>query len=274
MPTTVYGTPANAITQSAAIGAYSTSPGDETWYGYLDDVRIFDHVLSSDQISAVSNILRDLGFSESKDEVGEGFLAISTPAGTNEGDLLIAVTAQDGNAKITPPSGQGWSLVTSKEQGGSITLAVWSKTADASEPPSHQFASSTTKHSYAWMMRIAGHDPDNPINNFSTNGGTSASPISGAVTTTVEGCLIIRIAAFDGDSITVDNPGVAGHTTITMDKSSSGPKACSSGAAYIMQSAIGSSGTANFTLTSLQQYRAVTIAIAPDPQTVTFGMRP
>lgn len=53
-----------------------------------------------------------------------------------------------------------------------------------------------------------------------------------------------------------------GHTTITMDY---GGKV-SGGAAYTYQSEIGPSGAVDFDLTDDQEYRTVTIAIAPAEQ--------
>ncbi|MCX5633119.1 MAG: hypothetical protein NTW93_05560 [Phycisphaerae bacterium] len=47
------------------------------------------------------------------------------------------------------------------------------------------------------------------------------TPTSPAVTTTVNNCIILRLGAFDDDAITVDNPGLSGHTTITADESAS-----------------------------------------------------
>jgi hypothetical protein len=75
--------------------------------------------------------------------------------------------------------------------------------------------------------------------------------------------MIVRIGGFRRDYITVDNPGLAGHTGITMDRSNTGSNTCSGGAGYKQQAAIGDTGTVNFTLTSAADYRTVTIAIAP-----------
>jgi hypothetical protein len=71
------------------------------------------------------------------------------------------------------------------------------------------------------MMRFTGHDSANPINAISTNNHTSITPTSPAVTSTVGNCMILRLGAFDDGDITVGNPGLAGHTAITMDKSTS-----------------------------------------------------
>ena len=74
---------------------------------------------------------------------------------------------------------------------------------------------------------------------------------------------IVRIGGFDNSNITVDNPGLSGHTTITMDKSSTSNFSCSGGAGWVQQAAIGASGSVNFTLTKSEQYRTVTVVIAP-----------
>jgi hypothetical protein len=68
-------------------------------------------------------------------------------------------------------------------------------------------------------MHFTGHNSDEPINNYSAKSQTSSTPTSPSVNTTVDNCLILRLCAFDNDDITIDNPGLSGHTPITMDKS-------------------------------------------------------
>jgi len=142
-----------------------------------------------------------------------------------EGNLLIAAVATDGDTSTTlsPPAGQGWIGIVD-DYNGQVTLGAWYKSAGASEPSSHEFtwSSLNPQQAYGWMMRFTGHDPANPINTYSTFGQTSSSPTSPEVTTTVNNCLILRLGAFDNNDITEDDTGLTGHTTITMDTSSSG----------------------------------------------------
>ena len=187
--------------------------------------------------------------------------------GIEEGDLLVAAVAVDGNKKnqLAPPAGQGW-IESDLDQQSGVTLGVWWKQADASEASSHQFSwGSSSQQAYGWIMRFAGHDPADPINACSVGGGTSSLPTSPSVTTTVGNCLILRIGGFDDDSIALDSPGLVDHTPVTMDESNSGSGTCSGGAGYVVQEAAGPSGVSNFSLTSSERYRAVTIAIAPNP---------
>ncbi len=138
-----------------------------------------------------------------------------------EGDLLIAAVATDGSTTISPPS--GWTEISQGSYGSAVTLGAWWKLASASESSSYQFTWSGGQQAYGWMMRFTGHNPTNPINAWSVGSGgeTGSTPTSPAVNATVGGCLVLRLGAFDNDDITEDDPGLSGHTAITMDKSSS-----------------------------------------------------
>ena len=94
-------------------------------------------------------------------------------------------------------------------------------------------------------------------------GDTDSAPPSPSVSTTVADTMILRIGGFDNDDVNVDNAGLSGHATITMDKSSTSNFSCSGGAGWVQQAAIGASGSVNFSLTKEEQYRTVTVAIAP-----------
>jgi len=200
-------------------------------------------------------------FTEQKVLTAGTSITIDTPAGTSEDDLLIAAVATEGDTSgsLAPPGGEGWTEIDIGQRGTKVTLGVWWKLADASESSTHEFTWSGSKKAYGWIMRFTGHDTSSAINATANGGGKSKTPQSPAVTTTVANAMILRIGGFAGKDITVDAPGLSGHTAITMDQSDK----CSGGAGYVTQSATGSSGTSNFTLKKPKEYRAVTIAIAP-----------
>jgi len=207
-------------------------------------------------------------FTEGKRSSDGNSVTIPTPPGTNGGDLLVAAVVTDGNkaSQLTPPGGEGWTELNISQQTGAVTLGVWWKLADAAESSSHQFTwGGNGQEAYGWIMRFNGQDPSAPINASAVDGGSSSAPDCPSVTTTVANTLIVRIGGFDNDAITVDNTGLSGHTSITMDASSSGSGNCSGGAGYKTQAAVGPAGTATFALTSAEQWRTMTIAIAPSP---------
>lgn len=148
-------------------------------------------------------------------------ISIATPS-TNSGDLLIAAIATDDSTSATlTPASSGWTLINCSNYNSAVTLGVWRRFATSSEPSSYTFNGLGGNQAYGWIMRFAGCDPNNPINASASSGVTSSTPTSPAVTTTVDGCLILRLGAFDDCNITVDSPGLSGHSPITMDSSSS-----------------------------------------------------
>ena len=245
--------------------------GTDLLDGILDDIRIYNRALGSDEIAQLAGTTGSVtygGFTEAKSSSGVTSITVSTPGSTAEGDLLIAAVATDGSTEssLAPPGGEGWTEIDIGDGSNNVTLGVWWKLAEASESSTHQFTWSGSKETYAWMMRFTGHDPDDPINATAALGsGNDSTPPSPAVSTTVDEALILRLGAFDDDDISVNNPGLSGHTAVTMDASGSGSGTCSGGAGYVQQSTAGDSGTSSFSLTNSEQSRTVTIGIAPDP---------
>ena len=220
MGITTYGTPENPLAMTAVIGAWSDNPSDENWTGALDDVRVYDRALSADEISQLVGLVYKQ-FTKAKAGSDTTSITVSTPSGASEGDLLIAAVATDGDtsASLAPPGGEGWTEIDIGDYAIEVTLGAWWKLADASESLSHQFTWSGSEQAYAWMMRFTGHDATDPINVWATDGESGSTPTSPAVTTTVDGCLILRLGGFDDGDITVDDPGLSDHTAITMDSS-------------------------------------------------------
>jgi len=163
-------------------------------------------------------------FNEAKVSTNDTSITISTPS-TNEGDLLIAAVATDGDtsASLAPPGGEGWTEIYINDYIGEVTLGAWWKLADASESASHQFTWTGGQQAYGWMMHFTGHNQSDPINVWASAGQSSSTPTSPAVTTTVNNAMILRLGAFDDDDVTTTpepgNPGLSGHTAITMDES-------------------------------------------------------
>lgn len=193
-------------------------------------------------------------------------ITVAVPPGYAAGDLLIAAVATDGNttSSLSPPS--GWNqIVLATEADEKVTLGVWWKLASASES-SYNFTWSGGERAYGWVMRFSGHDPSNPIHATATNEGENDTPVAPAVTTTVDDALVLRIGGFDSADITAGDPGLPGLTPITMQESGgSSSRSVSGGAGFLLQTTAGDSGTADFDLTGSEEWRTVTIAIAPDP---------
>lgn len=203
-------------------------------------------------------------FTEAKRGLPSTAVTVSTPSDTTSGDLLIAAVCTHGQTKEEMSAPADWTRIT-VDTHHYVTLGVWWKLATSSEPSGYQFTwDSDDEQAYTWIMRFTGHDPQAPIQAWTTLKENKKSPRSPSVATTVDDVMILRLGGFDRDSITVDDPGLPGHTAITMDRSGIGKDACSGGAGFVIQPMAGDSGTSNFALTKKRDAMMVTIAIAPD----------
>jgi hypothetical protein len=145
-------------------------------------------------------------------------------------------------------------------------FGVWWKIATAAEASSYTFTWNRGEQAYGWIMRFTGHDPASPIHKFAVGEGYSSWALTApAVTTTIGYTMILRLVGIDNNNVYVDSSEMIGYTTITMDGSGNGKATASGGAAYVLQSSDGDSGTADFEIKQDEEYRTVTIAIAPDP---------
>jgi Tfp pilus assembly protein FimT len=261
--------------------AWSGTPGDPLTYQYnggtasvlADDVQSLNFtaltrlliapVIESTPINAV--VFEE--FTETKGNNPASSVTVAAPPGLSPGDLLIGAVSFDGpEYPVTAPA--GWNVIDFGNTANRMHFGVWWKIADVAEPGSYTFNWNVNQEEqvYAWIMRFTGHDPGNPIHQFAVGSGSSDTPTTPSVTTTVDNAMILRLGGFDDDDITVDDTGISGHATITMDRSNTGAvNTTSGGAAYVLQPTAGDSGTADFALTSSEEYRTVTIAIAPNP---------
>ncbi|GAX59225.1 hypothetical protein SCALIN_C01_0156 [Candidatus Scalindua japonica] len=203
-------------------------------------------------------------FTEKKLSTDGTSIIMDKPPATSQSDLLIAAVATSGNNASSLSAPSGWTTINIGQTSSKVTLGVWWKQAGASESGTYTFTWSNNKKAYGWIMRLTGHDTNNPVDTFSSHGGGSNSPTSPSVTTSFDNSMILRLGGFENNKITVDDPGLPGHTAITMDESGGGSPV-SGGAGYILQPTSGNSGTSNFTLNQMKKYRTVTVGISPAP---------
>ncbi|MEM7229139.1 MAG: prepilin-type N-terminal cleavage/methylation domain-containing protein [Planctomycetota bacterium] len=213
------------------------------------------------------------------------FIDIAMPANIAEGDLLIATVVkashEDDSAPtpISPPDGSGWTLIDlgSEEHGDLdeeyIALGVWWKLADADEAAVQTFRWTTANRSaVAWVSRITGHDEVQPIRSYTVSSGMSINPPSPGIVTTVDNAMVLRVGGFDDADIIDGDPGLSGSTALLM--SSTAGNQVSGGAGYSMHETPGSVLATTFSLTAEQQYRAVTLEIAPCGAPAAIGDGP
>jgi len=193
-------------------------------------------------------------------------LAIPAPGGSSNGKLLIAAVATDGPVGSTLTGPADWQLLsTTAHATGQVGMAVWWRIAGAAEPANYTFTWTGPERAYGWVMRFGGANVMTPINAFASSTGTGSTPQCPSVTATEGYTMIVRLGGFDDDYITVNNAGMANHTTITVDESDASVDSASGGAAYRSLNTPISTGTSTFALTASEEYITYTLVIAPQP---------
>jgi hypothetical protein len=190
---------------------------------------------------------------------GEGASGVSPtaskPAGTTNGDLLIA---QLSTRNATPPTHSGdagWTEI-ANQTSGDATCSWWYKVAN-SEGASYTFGLSGSSRWILHIFRISGADPTTPIDVW----GTAANLTCPAVTTTVADCLLLRGAGqLGGSTQTRTAPEGLSEQWNNNEGGSSGHW---QGMATGEQAAAGSTGTAVWGTTGGASSVSATIAIAP-----------
>ena len=115
---------------------------------------------------------------------------------------------------------------------------------------------------YIAVLRYTGHNPVAPINASGISNSTgSLTPTAPSVTTTVVNCKILRVFGADDDDTPYSAPG--DHTARYDGVSSTGNGTCGGGGADTDQASAGATGTAAFSQGAWEEWRAVTVAIAP-----------
>ena len=89
-------------------------------------------------------------------------LSINVPAGTEDGDAMIAsVGFRPQTAVLTPPA--GWTLVRRTDNAAGNSLATYWKVADDAEPASYSWILDTSTGSVGGILAFSGVDSANPI---------------------------------------------------------------------------------------------------------------
>ncbi len=192
-------------------------------------------------------------------------LVVSTPAGTVQDDLLIALFSVDGSGSVVTPA--GWTLIATDTTGGGpnngVRIGIYSRVAGPAEPPSCVLNWLDAQQAVGAILRYSGADATGPIDVSALSPtGSGASPTAPSVTTTIADAMIVRLYAADGDNLS-GTPYPAGHTGRFNFASGVGVGTASAGGADVIQAAAGATGTAAFSLTASENWLAATVAIRP-----------
>jgi hypothetical protein len=123
----------------------------------------------------------------------EGTTSINKPAGTVEGDLLIAMFGDFASSTFTPPA--GWTALGSVYSAGGTNAQVFYKIAGASEPSSYTWTIPGADYPFAAMLRYDSVDTSTPTAAIAGAAASGTSKTIPGVTTANDNSRIIAFAA-------------------------------------------------------------------------------
>lgn len=187
--------------------------------------------------------------------------AMAIPAGTVAGNVLIAVISTDGNTSGSM-SAPGWTPVSVGNSGGAVTLAVYKRTYAGGGP--YTFTWTGGERGVATIMRFTNTDAASIV--ATATSATAGTPVGPSVTTVQANSMVVRIAAKDRRDVNL----AGGLTQITTTASGGGSQGIDTAIGYAIQAGVGPSGTYNFSNSTSDEYRTVSLALKPPLPAVAF----
>lgn len=136
---------------------------------------------------------------------GGGTVTLAAPASISDGDLLIAVIAQQSGGSAAPGL-SGWTVKDRYDNGDVILNWLWKRA--ASESGSYAFVSADAGYQTGCVLRITGAiasgDPFDVVGTGAT--GTSSTATANSVTTTVAETRLLWLAGFFLGATEVSSP--------------------------------------------------------------------
>jgi hypothetical protein len=192
-------------------------------------------------------------------------LVVTAPAGLADGDVMLAVIGGRGSSlTCTPPA--GWTSVITQIRSTVGKLFIFSKVASG-ESGSYTFTLNVSSQHSGGILAFTGVNTTTPVNvSAGAQDGTSVTAhVAPDITTTVDGCMILRAAmeAVSGVNSSYTWPAPA---TERFDVTGTdGTVRQVTSAATEPQTTAGATGTRTGTSAQATSYASVSVALAPQP---------
>lgn len=195
-------------------------------------------------------------------------IVVTKPAGTTQGDILVAHVGQGGSAgDITFTAPAGWTLIVHTNSAGTLRASQSSfwLLAGAAEGATYTFTASASCSYMATMIALIGADETAPIDVFAGAAGNAADPIAPTITTASINCFMS--ASFSAAAAAAESTAPPATYTERSDLNAqvAALVVASSSCATRVQAATGASGAQTFNSTALlaRQYVAHHVAVKP-----------
>jgi fibronectin type 3 domain-containing protein len=187
-------------------------------------------------------------------------LTIPRPAGVQTGDLLLSAVTIAGNQGITAPS--GWTLIRTDGKSSSITQAVYSHVAAASDPSSFTWTLSKAVGASGVIAAYSGVASAQPVEASGGNAsGNSKSIVAPSVTVTTPGDLIVGVFGTAASTVVAAPPGMLQHGQVTR----SGSGALTTAICDFVKATSGATGKLTATAGTAATNLGQVVAVRPGP---------
>lgn len=129
-------------------------------------------------------------------------LDVSTPVGTEEGDLIVAAIYKAPNSISTLTVPSGWTIIDSAVDTTNIHATMYYRVAEADEPSVHSFQVSDDSIWGVCLATFRNVDPDDPILIADSASYGSTDPATAPSVTTSESSVILTFMASRDDTTT------------------------------------------------------------------------
>ena len=200
--------------------------------------------------------------SSANNSTGSSSLTINVPAGTANGDVMVAhVVVQTAGNSIAAPS--GWNIIKRLDTTNNIATATYWKVAGSSEPSSYTWSFGTSGEASGGIASYTGVDTTNPVDASMVqyNNGTTNVDNTGVTTTYANDMLVYAVG------IVSASPSISNPSGFTQEWKTSSSSNTTSEMSQEVASSTGATGTIHGTLSST--YSTVTHLIALKPANAT-----
>lgn len=207
-------------------------------------------------------------------------LTLDVPAGTQEGDLLIAVTINENDSPTTTwTAPAGWHLLVDRQgTGGTPTTPpstwVWYRIAGASEPASYTWVNSASDRGLMGAsLSYRGVDVVTPFDTTPTTAtGSTGVPDPASITTLTPNAQVVAVGFNDNDNVTYTGYSSGYTTRVDSFQNDSGT---GNGATLgIIDRSVASAGAEDpsaWTSAETEEWGAITLALRPNGVNIETG---
>jgi len=193
-------------------------------------------------------------------------ITINKPAGTAQGDALVAIISHQSGSNRSMTAPAGWTAIAGTDvyEGTNAHIHAWYRVAGASEPASYTFTitGGDGRDTAGGIIAISGANQATPINASAgqSNGSTSSTSVPApSITTTMPDTLLI----YAGSGATAASYTAPGNMAEQFDRTTSGTYKVSIEAATQSLAASGATGTRTALASTSMRSVGIMLAVRP-----------